>query len=246
MCGLEMHAALGQGIGRGHYDVGWHNTSTVGCIGTAGACAWLLGLDANGIAHAMSLGISQASGAKVQFGSPGKPFHAGMAAHNAVLASDLARNSRRGRLEAVEGERGLSALYAGRPDPNWQENIGNLGKPLAIEAFGLSPKLYPCCGSAHKALDGVLALRKEHGISASDIAEVDTLVGYGNLRNLCYPDPQQEMEARFSMQYCVAIALLNGKLSLADFTPSAVHRSEVRELLPRIQMRAHEAGAEGR
>ena len=245
ICGLEMHAALGQGIGREHYDIGWHNTSTVGCVGTAAACAWLLGLDADGIAHAMSLAISQASGAKVQFGSAGKPFHAGMAAHNAVLACELARNGLRGRLEAIEGERGLSALYAGRPDPDWNAIIGALGKPLAIEEFGLSPKLYPCCGSAHKALDGVLALRAEHGFSASDVAEVDTLVGYGNKRNLCYPDPQQEMEARFSMQYCVAVALLNGKLSLADFTPTAVHRPAVRAVLPLIKMRAHEPGAEG-
>jgi 2-methylcitrate dehydratase PrpD len=243
--GLEIHGAIGRGIGRGHYDLGWHNTSTVGCIGTAAACGRLLGLDAEKLTSAISLGVSMASGAKVQFGSMGKPFHAGMAAKNAVLAARMAADGFEARPDAIEAERGFCDLYAGTPDREWTEILDNLGQPLAIEEYGLAPKLYPCCGSAHRVLDGVLALRAAHGFTADDVARVETVVGYGNKRNLCYADPQQEMEARFSMNYCVGVALKSGRVSLSDFTPEAVQRPELRALLPLVSMEATEAGAEG-
>jgi 2-methylcitrate dehydratase PrpD len=71
--GLEMHAKLGLGVNRSHYNMGWHATSTIGTIGTAAACARLLDLDARQPGNAMSLGVSMASGVKVQFGSNAKP-----------------------------------------------------------------------------------------------------------------------------------------------------------------------------
>lgn len=238
LTGLEVHAVLGRGVGRAHYDLGWHNTSTVGCIGTAAACARLLGLDREACANAMSLGVSMASGVKVQFGAHAKPFHAGMAAKNAVLAATLAANGLTGRADAIEGSRGFVELYAGDAQRDWGALLERIGEPHSIEEFGLLPKRHPCCGSAHRVIDGVLSLHARHGFRASDVARVDTVVAHGNARNLCYDDPQQEMEARFSMNYCVALALARGRLTLADFTPEAVHRAELRRLMPLVTMRA--------
>lgn len=243
--GLDAHAVVGRAVGRGHYDLGWHNTSTVGCIGTAAACARLLGLDAGATTRAISLGVSMAAGPKVQFGSAGKPYHAGMAAKNAVLAATLAAGGLDARPDAIEGYRGFHALFAGAPDTDWAALEAGLGGEPAIVTHGLAPKLYPCCGSAHRVLDGVLDLRAAHGIEAASVRRVDTLVGYGNLRNLCYADPTQEMEARFSMNYCVAVALLYGRVTLSDFTRAAVHRAPVRALFDRVHMRAMPADAEG-
>lgn len=243
--GLEVQAVLGRGIGRGHYDVGWHNTSTIGCIGGAAACAHLLGLDAERTRHAISLSVSMAGGPKVQFGSPAKPMHAGLAAQHAVLAADLARNGMQAHPEAIEGERGFTDLFHGASDTDWAGLLAELGQPLAIESFGLSPKFYPCCGSTHRALDGVLELRAAHDIRVEDVASVRTLVAYGNARNLCYPDPTQEMEARFSMNYCVAVALHFGRVSLSDFTVLSVQRPEIRATMPLVTMEARPADAEG-
>jgi len=243
--GLEMHCAIGRGVNRAHYDKGWHGTSTVGCIGTAAGCGRLLGLDSEKMTQAISLAVSMASGPKVQFGTMAKPFHAGMGAKNAVLAAHLAANGVEARDVALEGELGFLELYGGDGAMGWDHILPTLGDPLAIEQFGLAPKLYPCCGSAHRVLDGVLALRKEHGFTAEDVRQVDTKVGFGNKRNLMYDDPQQEMEGRFSMNYCVAVALRYGRVSLSDFTPDALHRPEVRALLPRVTMEAYPAGAEG-
>jgi 2-methylcitrate dehydratase PrpD len=243
--GLEMHCAIGRGVNRAHYDKGWHGTSTVGCIGTAAACGRLLGLDADQMTQAISLGVSMASGPKVQFGTMAKPFHAGMGAKNAVLAAQLAANGFEARDIALEGELGFLDLYGGDGAMGWDHIVPKLGDPLAIEEFGLAPKLYPCCGSTHRVLDAVLALQKAHDIAADDVQKVDTKVGFGNQRNLMYDDPQQEMEGRFSMNYCVAVALRYGRVSLSDFTPDAVHRPEVRELLPRVTMEAYPQDAEG-
>jgi 2-methylcitrate dehydratase PrpD len=243
--GLDLHAVLGRGTGRGHYDLGWHNTATVGCIGTAGACARLLRLDAGAATRAISLGVSMAAGAKVQFGSAAKPFHAGMAAKNAVLAATLAAQGMGARPDALEGSRGFAALYAGNADADWDAILAEVRATPSIVSSGLAPKLYPCCGSAHRVLDGVIALREQHGFRAAEVARVDATVGYGNQRNLCYPDPRQEMEARFSLEYCVAVALLEGRLTLADFTHDAVQRPEVRALFSRVHMHATAQGAEG-
>lgn len=243
--GLEVQAALGRGIGRGHYDVGWHNTSTIGCIGAAASCARLLALSPEATRDALGLAVSMASGPKVQFGSPAKPFHAGLAAQHGVLAAELARQGTHARPDAIEGERGFIDLFAGSDQTDWHGLLDRLGQPLAIAEFGVSPKLYPCCGSTHRVLDGVLALRAAHGLTLGDVERVHTLVGYGNKRNLCYPEPRDEMEGRFSMNYCVAVALNFGKLSLGDFTAKAIHRSDLRSFLPRVEMDARAEGAEG-
>ncbi|MEX2642497.1 MAG: MmgE/PrpD family protein [Acetobacterales bacterium] len=243
--GLEAQAGVGLGVNRAHYDMGWHGTSTVGCVGAAAACGRLLGLDAKAMTSAISLGVSMASGPKVQFGTMAKPYHAGMAAKNAVVAAGLAAQGLEARDVALEGKLGFFDLYAGDDAAGWDDVMPRLGKPLKAEQYGLSPKRHPCCGSAHKVLDIVIDLRERHGFTADEVAAVEAKVGFGNKRNLMYTEPRQEMEARFSLNYCVAVALLNGRLSLADFTPQAVHRPEVRRLLPLTTMDSFPQGSEG-
>lgn len=232
LVGLEAQALIGLGMLRHHYTAGWHATSTVGAIGTAAGVAWLLGLDRAGMVQAMSLGVSMAAGVKGQFGTPAKPFHAGMAARNAVDAAFLAAEGLTGRRDILEAPQGFGALFNGGHPARWEMPTG----AHIIETEGLAPKLHPCCGSAHYAIDMVMDLRRTHGFSADDVASVHVVVGLANYRNLAYPDPRDEMEARFSMQYCVARALCQEVLKLADFTPQAVQDPHIRALLPRISM----------
>ncbi len=239
LVGIEVQVAVGLGVNRLHYDNGWHATSTIGTIGTAAACARLLGLDEAMMANAISLGVSMASGVKAQFGTMAKPFHAGMAAKNAVMAARLAEGGITAAPESLEGHYGFRSLYCGPQSRGWEGVLESLGNPLAAEKYGLEPKCYPCCAGAHRALDGLLELQAKHRFSAADVAEVVTLVGWGNASSLLYADPVQELEARFSMQYCIAAALLNGRLQLSDFTLGAIQRPEVRRLFPLIRMETH-------
>lgn len=234
--GLEMQAAVSAGVNRAHYLAGWHSTSTIGCIGAAAGCARLIGLRAGGIAQAMSLAVSMASGLKVQFGTMAKPLHAGLGAQHAVQAAVLAEAGMVGRPEALEGRFGFMDLYGAGETRGWEDHLAAMGSTAAIETIGLNVKRHPCCGSTHNTLDCVLELQAEHGFAADEVERVDTLVGSINVRNLMYGTPRNEMEARFSMPYCVAAALHRGRLSLADFRPEAVLRPEIVAMIPRIHM----------
>lgn len=239
LIGLEAQAAVGRGVNPPHYAAGWHSTSTVGCIGTAAGVAWLRGLDEAGIARAMSLAVSMAAGVKGQFGTPAKPLHAGLAARNAVEAAALAECGMTGRTDILEAPQGFRELFGGPDAAGWDEV--SIGAPHVIESEGLMPKRHPCCGSAHNAVDIVLDLKAQHGFTAAEVTTVETLVGLVNQRNLAYPDPTDEMQARFSMQYCIALALRKDRLELSDFTAAAVGAGPVRALLPRVAMSAHSA-----
>ena len=242
IAGLEVQSRIGEGVNLAHYERGWHSTSTIGTFGAAAACARLLGLDAQGVVAALSLAFSMAGGSKLQFGTMAKPMHAGLAAQHGVMAAELAAAGVKGIAEPLEGAWGFRDLFAGASSPGYSARP--VGRPLAIEQYGLKAKIHPCCASAHCALDALLALRTEHGVPAAHVERVEVLVNRMSCDNLMYPNPRTGLEARFSMHWCIALALLQGRLALADFTPAALKRKDVRAWLPRIAMRHTRPGKE--
>ncbi|MCH4543631.1 2-methylcitrate dehydratase [Ochrobactrum sp. POC9] len=239
LAGLQAQALVGEGLGQAHYTAGWHGTSTVGSIGTAVATAHMLGLDIATTTQAITIAASFASGTKGQFGTLIKPFHAGMAARNAVEAALLAKAGMEARHDILEGEQGIRELFAGDPRLGWIIEDILTDKAHVIETAGVMPKRHPCCGSTHMIVDALLDLKEEHRFDAEDVVAVDTLVGIANYRNLAYMQPDDQMQARFSMQYCVARALRQGHLALADFTPEAVGAFRDDPLLDVIAMRSY-------
>lgn len=233
---LQAQDFVGSGVLLSHYTAGWHGTSTVGSIGTALGTAHLLGLDEAGMARAMSLGVSMASGVKGQFGSPVKPFHAGMAARNAVEAALLAAQGLSGRLDIIEADQGFFELFGG-PSALGYDLDAIAGTTVnVIMTAGLAPKAHPCCGSTHRTVDSIIDLMRDEDIDPDAIVAVNCHIGPANYRNLPYTHPQDEMQARFSMQYCAALAFRRGILKLADFTPEAVQRNAGDPLMARIGM----------
>jgi 2-methylcitrate dehydratase PrpD len=236
LVGLQAQAFVGSGVAGSHYTAGWHGTSTVGSIGTAAGVAKLLGLDAAGIARALSLGASMASGTKGQFGTPVKPFHAGMAARNAVEAALLAAEGLRGRLDILEGEQGFLEMFGGSRPVGYSTDEITATREHTIETVGVMPKMHPCCGSTHLIVDAVLDLMQEEKFEPDAVVSAECHVGIANYRNLAYPEPKDEMQARFSMQYCLGLALRRKTLSLSDFTPAEVEVFATDSLLPKISM----------
>lgn len=236
LAGLQAQALVGAGVGMTHYTAGWHGTSTIGTIGSAVATASILGLDAEATARAIVIAVSYASGIKGQFGTMIKPFHAGMAARNAVEAALLAKAGMQARHDILEGEQGFHELFAGDKRLGWHSAAIIEPKQHSIETAGVMPKRHPCCGSTHMIVDGLFDLMREHQFTADVVVDVEALVGIANYRNLAYPQPVNEMQARFSMQYCVARALRQGQLSLTDFTPQAVRESADDPLLGQVRM----------
>lgn len=232
--GLQAQTIVGEGVNLAHYERGWHSTSTIGVFGSAAACARLYGLDAEGAQAALSLAYSMAAGSKLQFGTAAKPTHAGLAAMHGVMAASLARAGVRGKAEVLEGEWGFGDLFGAEGQPGYKRR--NVGKPLAIDAYGLKVKIHPCCASVHTAVDAYVELQKKHGFRPSDVARVDVLVNQVSSDNLPYANPRTELEARFSMQWAMALAIVQGRLGLSDFTPAALKRKEIRAWLPKVSM----------
>lgn len=234
--GLELQARVGRLVNPAHYEKGWHATSTVGTIGTAAGCARLLGLDAAQSLAAMSIACSMASGSKKQFGTMVKPIHAGLAAKNAVLAARMAQAGISGNVEPFSGAWGFMDLYAEKLEKDASEGMAldNLGGKLAIETDGLMPKRFPCCGAAHRTLDGLMDLRERYRLSPAEIDRVEAFIPAYARSNLRFDDPSDENEARFSLTYCAARVLQTGRLALDDMTLERVRDSSIRPWLRRF------------
>jgi 2-methylcitrate dehydratase PrpD len=194
------------------------------------------------VTAALSLAFSMASGSKLQFGTMAKPLHAGLAAQHGVMAAMLAASGVAGVAEPLEGAWGFRDLFAGAGSPGFRPR--DIGRPLAIERYGLKAKIHPCCASVHTAVDALLFLKEKYQFVAGDVESIDVLVNRVSYDNLRYTDPETDTEARFSMQWAMALALLHGRLRLADFTPAALNRRELHAWLPRIRMRHTRPGSE--
>ncbi|GHF11851.1 2-methylcitrate dehydratase [Kordiimonas sediminis] len=247
--GLQILGRVGQGLNPFHRSRGWHATATIGTVGTAAGCARLLGLDAEKTAHAISLSTSFAGGFMSQFGTMTKPLHAGIAAAGAVQAALFAEAGITAGDHTLEGKNGMGTLMVG-PDVDDLRAImkdkdeygqkvdfpkGDVADPLMIEKYGLKVKRFPNCGSVHRALDGLLQLREKHGFSADSVTRVFVRAPAAHLRNLMYDRPTTSAEAKFSLEYGLAVGLLYGDATLADYEESAISRPEVQALLPLIE-----------
>ena len=236
--GIEVLARLGEAVNMTHYFAGWHTTATLGSPAAAAACARLLGLDAARATAALALATSLSSGNKRQFGTMAKPLHAGLAAKNGIVAAVMAESGLTAAEDAFEGERGFVALFAGVPATRLEASVARLGAPPALEAHGLWQKYYPCCASAHRPLDALLALRADGGLGPADIAGIEAALPEVAAQNLPHADPADAMQARFSLHYLLASALVDGRLALDAFAPAALARPRVRALAAKVVMRA--------
>jgi len=251
VAGLQILGRVGQGVNPTHRNRGWHATATVGAIGAAAACARLLKLDAQEAAYAVSMATSMAAGFMSQFGTMTKPLHAGLAAKSGVLAASLARAGIDAGLATLDGPTGMNRLMVG-PDyealrdslthvehgQNLRFETEQVGDPLLILSSGLKQKLFPNCGSAHRAMDGLAALIGAHGFTADAVQAIHVRAPVTHLANLMYTDPIDALQARFSLEYALAAILVTGHCTLADFTQAAAVRPELQALYPRIHRHA--------
>jgi 2-methylcitrate dehydratase PrpD len=236
--GVEVLARLGEAMNMTHYFKGWHTTLTLGAPATAAACARLLKLDTTRATAAISLATSLASGAKRQFGTMTKPLHAGLAAKNGIIAAVLAESGVTAADDVYEGDRGFVDLFADVPASRLEAALNNLGAPAAIEGHGLWQKFYPCCASAHRPLDALLALKARKPVVPAEITRIDASIAEVAAQNLTYADPTDAMQARFSLHYLLGSALVDGRLALDAFSDQALARPDVRALLSKIHMAA--------
>lgn len=231
--GVEAGAKIGLGIGNGHYRRGWHATGTLAVFSAVAALARLLGLDVATTRQALGIATSTASGLRCNFGTMTKPLHAGWASRNAVAAVRLAASGFTASPAAMEAGAGFFSTY-GTEQSDIARCVAALGKPYVFVEPGLALKKYPCCYALHRPIDALLQLRERLALTPDNTESVFCRVAPGALRVLPYTAPKTGLEGKFSMEYTLAVGVLDGNYDLAAYNDAGVTRPAIAALLPRM------------
>ncbi len=223
--GYEVGTRLGLICGSAQYKLGWHTTSTIGSLAACAAASKLLQLEKQKIRWALGIAASLASGLQCNFGTSTKSFHAGHAAANGVMAALLAKNGFTAAEDALEGKRGFCQTFGGGRKFRFSFAPRSLGFSWRIVSPWIALKAYPCCLSAHPSIDAAIHLKKRYGLQSDDIAGVECRTSEAIPHSLPFHEPKTGLQAKFSLEYCVARALVEEKLSLKHFSDEAVRDS---------------------
>jgi 2-methylcitrate dehydratase PrpD len=237
MLGFEVACGVGDAMSAAYYDdLGWHPTGPLGVLAAAAAASRILKLNQQQTTMAISLAASQAAGLRQNFGTMTKPFHAGAACRAGVTAAKLARVGFTASQDAIEGRFGFLRAFSGGMGYNQEQVLRTLGKQCYLLESGIEIKKYPCCGSAHLALDAISRMVEREKIEPTQVERIEVKVDFDPPRSLIHYWPQTALEGKFSMQYCLAAALLDGRVGLGTFTDQQVLRPEAQSLIPKVEM----------
>ena len=232
--GVEVASKLAEAIHPQHYQRGFHSTGTLGAFGAFAAAARLLGLDHGQVARGLGIVASLASGLRGNFGTMTKPLHAGRAAENGVVAARLAKEGFTSTPDILDSEWGFFSIMGGGFDRDYLEQ--RLGNPYQLERPGVAIKPYPCGSLAHPTMDAVRDLVRGHDIKPEQVERVEVGVTRYIRQPLRYQRPQTELEAKFSLEFAVAIIVLERQAGIHQYTDEVVRSRRVQEFLERVQV----------
>jgi 2-methylcitrate dehydratase PrpD len=196
-------------------------------------------LDSDRTATALAIACSLSSGVKANFGTMTKPLHAGECTRNGLYAALLAKEGFTACPEAFEHKHGFFEVFNGAGNYVAGKVLESWADPLEILNPGVGLKQYPCCGSTHSAIDAMLILRERHRLTPGEVAKIESITHDRALAHTDRPDPRSSLDAKFSVQYCVARALMHGDVTFEHFEGETWRDPEVRKLLQRIETRPH-------
>ena len=226
--GVEVECRVGNAVSPGHYARGWHITSTCGVFGAAAACAKLLGLSADQIAHAIGIAASQSAGIIENLPSAAKNVSVGNAARNGLFAALLAAEGYSASPRAIEGPLGWARAMGDEPDVG--RLTGHLGKSWEIAKNTYKP--YPAGIVFHAVIDACFNLRAK-----LDIDDIASVMVEGSALLLARGDRavRNQRDARVSIHHCAACALLLGAAGVAEFSDETVFRPDIVSLRRRVR-----------
>jgi 2-methylcitrate dehydratase PrpD len=233
--GFEVETRVGMAAGRAHYDKGWHATSTTGRFGAAAGTAKLLGLDQGRLVNALGIAGTQTGGVRQVFGTMSKPFHAGKAAMDGVLAAYLAGMGFTSSDSIVEGKHGFLEIFS--PEPKAEKLTDGLGRDYTITSVGFKP--YASCAGTHTVIDAMRDIRATEKLSADEVGGIDLELGELSLDAAGIVEPRTALEGKFSVYHCAALALLEGEVGEDRFTDEKVNDPAVAGLRKKVKTRVN-------
>ena len=233
LVGFEVECKIAEAIHPRHYQEGFHTTATVGTLGAAATAAKLAGLNREELAMAFGIASSLASGIRLGFGTMTKPLHAGRAAENGILAVDLAARGFTAGRDALEAPWGFFRVFGGGFDP---ERL-DLGAPYTLLDPGVSVKMFPSGSLGHPSIAAMLDLVRTHDLAPADIERITFRAGKNIVNPLRYLTPRNSLEAKFSVPFVMACAVLRRRVGLPEFHDDFVRSPEVVEMMRRVSVR---------
>jgi 2-methylcitrate dehydratase PrpD len=240
VAGYEVIVRLTIALGVPHNNW-WHSTGTAGAVGAAAAAAKLLGLSAEQSAGALGLGATQ--GAGLIDGTEGKAlaakhFHGGKAAQNGIWAALLARRDYLGSRTALEGEWGYLRAFAKGSDTDRRALLDRLGEEWYI--LRTISKPFACCLSSHAGIHALLGLVRRHDLKPDQIESIAAYTNPGSYYMIKNPDPRDELQAKFSLPFCLAAAVVHRDVSYRAFDEQKLWDPTVRRLMARVSLETRE------
>jgi len=232
--GVEIACRIADAIDPRHYRDGFHSTATMGGFGAAAAAARLYGCDLDQTRRAFGLTASMGAGLRENFGTMTKPFHAGRAAENGLFAVLLARRGWTAATNILEAQRGFYSAVAGGFD---QSRIsGALGRPYFFASPGISIKPYPSGSLSHPAQDVLLELVRAHDVRPEQITRIDVGTNSHVPNALIHTRPTTALEGKFSLQFQMAIGVIDRAAGIAQFVDAKVTNPRTRALMERVHV----------
>lgn len=230
IAGIEAASLLGQGLFAKGYSYGWDTNGTVGVFGTTVAAAKLLKLTLEETINALGIAASEASGLRASYGTMTKDISAGTPAYKGVFACLMAKAGFDSRRTIMEDVSGLLAVSSNGADVELMKRIAD----ERISSFvtpGILQKLYSTCRGTHSSIDAALAIANKYDYKVEDIEKVVSRAQSTAAANNRYPMPDSPMQGKFSIPYCMAIALIYKELDMSFFfTDSEITDKKVIEL----------------
>jgi 2-methylcitrate dehydratase PrpD len=230
--GAEVECKIAEAISPRHYQDGFHTTGTCGPFGSAAACAKLLKFDLSKTLDTFGLAASQSGGLRENFGTMTKPFQAGHAAESGLVSAELVALGWTAAEQILEADRGFFHACGGSYDPS--AIMDRLGKPWTFASPGVSLKPYPSGSLTHPAMTELARLIETHKIQAAQVEKVDVGANHNMTTTLLHHQPKTGLEGKFSMEFCLAVLLLERKAGLGQFSDKTVQRPDVQAMIRRI------------
>ncbi len=219
------------------FVVGYHPTAFYGYLGAAAMAARIMQLDREKTLNALGIAYHQCAGNMqcIHDGALTKRMGPGFASKGGITAALMAEKGITGAKNCLEGKAGLFNVYHGG-DYSLQTLQAGLGKTFEAEGIGFKP--YPNCGHTHAAIDVVLSLKNKHHFEADQVESVD-FFGGGAAYALCLPEdakrnPTNIVDAQFSVPWAIATALVNGRVTVGDFTDEAIKNENVLKMSRKV------------
>jgi 2-methylcitrate dehydratase PrpD len=231
--GVEVECKIAEAISPRHYEDGFHSTGTCGVFGGAAACAKLKGFDVVHTSRAFGIAASHAAGLRENFGTMMKPFQAGHATESGVVAADFAAIGWTAAEQILEAQRGFFHAYGGTYDP--AAIVDRLGKPWTLQNPGVSIKPFPSGSLTHPGMTVLMRLIRANSIKAADVEHVDVGTNRNMPNALIHHHPTTGLQGKFSMEFCMAILLLDGKADQTKYTDAVVNRDDVKKMIERVR-----------